>query len=150
MVKARAGTVSGSLTEHFFFFLDRMASWCRKCIYLKPKLTKLATEFQSELVSFLSLYICSILKRWRYKDMDKWYLTCLQRKILLCGCEHCTASIGQACRSHGNSYSLHKEFHLHRGFVLFKHQDFVPFSRLDAPKSNHRQAIIPSCIYAHT
>lgn len=29
--------------------IDWMASWCRKCIYLKPKLEKLAAEFDTKL-----------------------------------------------------------------------------------------------------
>ncbi|CAN4118436.1 unnamed protein product [Withania somnifera] len=29
--------------------IDWMASWCRKCIYLKPKLEKLSTEFDTKL-----------------------------------------------------------------------------------------------------
>ncbi|MCO5594800.1 hypothetical protein L7F22_048834 [Adiantum nelumboides] len=29
--------------------VDWMAQWCRKCIYLKPKLEKLATEFQPDI-----------------------------------------------------------------------------------------------------
>lgn len=28
--------------------VDWMAAWCRKCIYLKPKLEKLAAEFQQD------------------------------------------------------------------------------------------------------
>lgn len=28
--------------------VDWMAAWCRKCIYLKPKLEKLAAEFQPD------------------------------------------------------------------------------------------------------
>lgn len=33
----------------------RMASWCRKCIYLKPKLEKLAAEYHPRLNNFSSL-----------------------------------------------------------------------------------------------
>ncbi|XP_047260945.1 thioredoxin-like 3-1, chloroplastic [Capsicum annuum] len=29
--------------------IDRMAAWCRKCIYLKPKLEKLSAEFDTKL-----------------------------------------------------------------------------------------------------
>lgn len=31
-----------------FWFIFRMAAWCRKCIYIKPKLEKLAAEFDTK------------------------------------------------------------------------------------------------------
>ncbi|GJN22434.1 hypothetical protein PR202_gb09994 [Eleusine coracana subsp. coracana] len=34
------------------FILPRMASWCRKCIYLKPRLEKIAGEYPGSVVRF--------------------------------------------------------------------------------------------------
>jgi thiol-disulfide isomerase/thioredoxin len=31
--------------SRFLFIVARMASWCRKCIYLKPRLEKIAGEY---------------------------------------------------------------------------------------------------------
>lgn len=52
----------------FSFSVCRMAAWCRKCIYLKPKLEKLAAEYDTKynlpLSCSLSLYCqttCMIL-----------------------------------------------------------------------------------------
>lgn len=37
--------MSSSLRFDFILAICRTASWCRKCIYLKPKLEKLAAEY---------------------------------------------------------------------------------------------------------
>lgn len=37
--------------------IDRMAAWCRKCIYLKPKLEKLAADYDNKWVWYLIFYI---------------------------------------------------------------------------------------------
>lgn len=48
--KSHARQVFDGFSCEFWWcvFVDRMASWCRKCIYLKPKLEKLAAEYDTK------------------------------------------------------------------------------------------------------
>uniref|UniRef100_A0A453PNR5 Thioredoxin domain-containing protein n=1 Tax=Aegilops tauschii subsp. strangulata TaxID=200361 RepID=A0A453PNR5_AEGTS len=41
--------------HHRLCVLTRMASWCRKCIYLKPKLEKIAGEFPGVMFYFVDV-----------------------------------------------------------------------------------------------
>lgn len=49
-----------------FMWPFRMASWCRKCIYLKPKLEKLAADYHPRLDCLLSENL-----RW-FRTMSNW------------------------------------------------------------------------------
>lgn len=44
----RVFDMSCDIYTYIIFMYNRMASWCRKCIYLKPKLEKLAAEYDSK------------------------------------------------------------------------------------------------------
>ncbi|WJX17437.1 Thioredoxin-like 3-2, chloroplastic [Trifolium repens] len=40
------------LNEHFILSVKLIANWCRKCIYLKPKLEKLAVDYYPRLLFY--------------------------------------------------------------------------------------------------
>ncbi|KAI4975794.1 hypothetical protein ZWY2020_049401 [Hordeum vulgare] len=44
-MESLGATLASSVDHNQPIIIDWMASWCRKCIYLKPKLEKIAGEF---------------------------------------------------------------------------------------------------------
>ncbi|KAM3244002.1 hypothetical protein ACQJBY_055738 [Aegilops geniculata] len=72
--------LASSAEQNQPIIIDWMASWCRKCIYLKPKLEKIAGEFPGS----------NLLIRTTNKT-----LFLLQSQVLLCGCQQSSTGRGE-------------------------------------------------------